>query len=178
MKYLLKYEIFESQYLKYFKVGMEFHNTEGKVVGKITKINKPNFCIDCGCKIKNIEDKFCVDCGKKITHINYSNLVNGEDYIFNVKELYDKLKKAGWDNDKDQTIDNPKDLKKNDNPTNLNTNSNNKLNGEFDKLCDEYSKMKGANLDHLNQVKKMAKSEKEDSIKLAMIRRLINNLKD
>jgi hypothetical protein len=184
MKYLLKYKIFESQeLLKYFKVGMEFHNSEGKLVGKVTNVRTmtSNFCTSCGEKIKKPESKFCTSCGKEIKfdnhskkHIEYKNLVDGNEYEFNVKDFYDKLKQAGWNPNKEQINNNTE--KKDETPSDPKADS--KSNGsdsEFDKLCNDYSKMKGANLDQLELIKKMAQSEKDESMKLAMIRRLIDN---
>jgi hypothetical protein len=164
-------------YSKLFKKDMEFHNPQGKLVGKIISLNlSAKFCTSCGNKLKE-NAKFCTDCGKRVYNIIYKNLIDNEEYGFGFDEFYNKLKQAGWNNTEEQTIKEPEKIEKPEDKKSV-TSPKSSRNPEFDKLCDQYSKMKGADLTALNLIKKMAEKEKEEFIKVNMIKRLIGNLED
>lgn len=176
--------IFESveesiDYSKLFKKDMEFHDIKGKLVGKIIQLYlTPNFCTTCGEKLKTAS-KFCTACGKKVNNVVYKNFVDGETYGFGIEEFYNKLKQAGWNKGVEQTIKDPDEIEVQKNTTiNKENKKESSTNSEFDKLCVQYSKMKGANLEQLELVKNMADKEKQDFVKIAMIKRLMDNLKD
>lgn len=163
-------------YSKLFKKDMEFHNPQGKIVGKIISLNlAAKFCTSCGNKLKD-NAKFCTDCGKRVNNIIYKNLIDNKEYGFGFDEFYNKLKQAGWNNTEEQTIQEPEEIEKPKENKKSVASSKGSGSSEFDKLCNQYSEMKGADLTRLALIKKMAEKEKEEFIKVEMIKRLIGNL--
>jgi uncharacterized Zn finger protein (UPF0148 family) len=124
-------------------------------------------CPKCDAKVGSF--KFCMDCGFDL----YGSLTGGV-----VAKLCSKCKTKLKDNamfcaECGQKVEGTSSK---DNAAPKNTQNASNSNKSFEELCNDYSKMKGADINKLNVIKKMTENEKDESIKIAMIRNLIENI--
>jgi RNA polymerase subunit RPABC4/transcription elongation factor Spt4 len=132
-----------------------FNLIDGKLCKKCKSILKPN-------------SKFCTECGEKNAESSEGEKIDGK--------LCKKCKSILKPNSKFCTECGEKTENQVTAKTNNSSEKEKSVSKSFEDLCDEYSKMKGANLSALSVIKNDAKKIKEDFVKLAMINRLIDNL--